>query len=352
MNRYVRLDLAKQINSNCEFGYTSLVRQCQSSGFNLIAAYNKTKNNSTYYYVNRETFLEGICLECGKQYCKSFRSNIKSKFTCQKCACEHGYIQRKATCIEIYDVDNPMKSPIIQEKSKQSCRIKYGVERCQSNPEIHKKGEETVRRRYFGKHLFQTQVFRGMVVATNMRKRGVSYHTKCKNVIRAREEKYAAKNGGIRHSFTNPEVKKKITETIIRRYGVRHQMQCSEIFKKWQRSSFRCKNITIGNKTFEYLGYERLMLCMLMYQGYSEDDLEMADVPRIRWIDKYGIDHIHYPDIYIERENRCIEVKSEWTLKLQGEHNVKAKQIYAKQAGYLYDIYVLNAGGSIVREWH
>ncbi len=53
------------------------------------------------------------------------------------------------------------------------------------------------------------------------------------------------------------------------------------------------------------------------------------------YIGNNGKNHRHYVDIFIPTQNRCIEVKSTWTAKLN-EHNIYLKQNAAKELGYKY----------------
>ena len=53
--------------------------------------------------------------------------------------------------------------------------------------------------------------------------------------------------------------------------------------------------------------------------------------------------------IYIKSLNRCIEVKSEWTLNLQ-EKFMSYKQNAAKTIGYEYEIWIYDHKGVKLRE--
>ena len=59
-----------------------------------------------------------------------------------------------------------------------------------------------------------------------------------------------------------------------------------------------------------------------------------------------GKKHRHYVDFFISKENKCIEVKSTFTLNNKKD-NVFDKQKYAKEQGYLYEIWVYDKGQRI-----
>ena len=57
--------------------------------------------------------------------------------------------------------------------------------------------------------------------------------------------------------------------------------------------------------------------------------------------------HYHFPDIYISRENKIIEVKSTWTYQLHLEKNIQ-KQKYAKEQNYKYEFWIFNKKGELI----
>ena len=52
-----------------------------------------------------------------------------------------------------------------------------------------------------------------------------------------------------------------------------------------------------------------------------------------------------YVDIYIPSQNRCIEVKSDWTYNIK-TNNIALKQLAAKELGYNYEIWVYDKKGN------
>ena len=62
------------------------------------------------------------------------------------------------------------------------------------------------------------------------------------------------------------------------------------------------------------------------------------------YIGNDGKNHRHYVDIFIPTQNRCIEVKSEWTAKYVTS-NIFLKQQASKDLGYNYEIWVYNKKG-------
>ena len=66
--------------------------------------------------------------------------------------------------------------------------------------------------------------------------------------------------------------------------------------------------------------------------------------------DVNGKKHRYYVDIFIPSQNRCIEVKSDWTYNIKS-NNVILKQQAAKEFGYNYEIWVYNYKGVRVQKY-
>lgn len=91
----------------------------------------------------------------------------------------------------------------------------------------------------------------------------------------------------------------------------------------------------------KYQGYENIALDELV-QLYEEDDIFIGRllVPSIiYYIDEKK--HVYFPDFFIQKENKIIEVKSEWTIQLR-RGNIEEKAQATIKAGYAYEIWVYN----------
>ncbi len=65
----------------------------------------------------------------------------------------------------------------------------------------------------------------------------------------------------------------------------------------------------------------------------------------LRYYEYNDKQHVHFVDIFIKSQNRCIEIKSTWTFE---KHNVLLKQKAAKELGYPYrdEIWVYDRKGN------
>ena len=104
-------------------------------------------------------------------------------------------------------------------------------------------------------------------------------------------------------------------------------------------------NIPSG-KIEKVQGDEPYALKELIENNIDENDIitGIKNVPTIWYNDVNGKKHRHYVDIFIPSQNRCIEVKSTWTEKINID-NIFLKQNAAKELGYKYEIWVYDSKG-------
>lgn len=152
---------------------------------------------------------------------------------------------------------------------------------------------------------------------------------------------FAEKYGG--NPFQNELVKDKIKATNMIIYGVPFAIQNAEVFQKASDNAFKHKKYIYPSGKFVYVqGYEPKALDDLIFKyNIHEDELvtDRTKVPEIWWYDENNIKHRYYVDILISSQQRCIEVKSTWTLK-KGGPDVFLKQQAVKDSGYECEIWV------------
>jgi hypothetical protein len=96
-------------------------------------------------------------------------------------------------------------------------------------------------------------------------------------------------------------------------------------------------------------GYEPFALRDLLESNINETDIITGckNVPTIWYDDESGKKRRHYVDIFIPSQNKCIEIKSHWTLN-RGNINIFKKKDTAKELGYNYEIWVYDNKGNKV----
>lgn len=166
----------------------------------------------------------------------------------------------------------------------------------------------------------------------------------CKNRIEIKENysskiKDVWKKDGYRDHISNKMKERWKTDVyrenvrvgVFKKYGYNNAMQNEKVFKKGQKSSFKFKDyIMPSGKKIQIQGFEDLALTVLL-KKYEENDLIIGvkniqkKIGKIFYIEN-GVQRRYYPDIYIESENKIIEVKSNWTYKKSETKNNLKKQ--------------------------
>lgn len=143
------------------------------------------------------------------------------------------------------------------------------------------------------------------------------------------------------HPKQTKVVQDKWKATCLKKYGG-HPNQNKEVQAKSEANSYHYKDYMMptGN-IVKYQGYENLALDELV-QLYEEHDLCIGRT-NIPTIDYYigDVKHVYFPDFFIRSENKIIEVKSEWTMKII-RANIEEKAQATVKAGFKYEIWIYN----------
>lgn len=136
---------------------------------------------------------------------------------------------------------------------------------------------------------------------------------------------------------------------MLETYGAESAMQCPELFRKAQSTSFHRKPyISPDGKTFMVLGYEGVALDEILKEEgiktvYAGEDPE---IPVFQYVGDDDKTHYYYPDIYIPEENRVIEIKSIYTYNQDPEKTLcKALKV---SENHLFELRLYNHKKEIV----
>ena len=167
--------------------------------------------------------------------------------------------------------------------------------------------------------------------------------------IKNKKKETTLKNYGVLHNSQSDIIKNKKIQTCMNNFGVEHPRQNEEFMEKASKTAYKIKTYTFpSGKQIKCQGYEPFALDELV-KLQEEDNIITGckNVPTIWYNDNSGKKHRHYVDIFIPSQNKCIEVKSTWTLKLS-KNFALYKQNAAKELGYNYEIWVYDNKGNRV----
>ncbi len=177
---------------------------------------------------------------------------------------------------------------------------------------------------------------------TNMRLRGVEHPSQSEDIKKQKIQTNLEKRG-VENPFQCEEVKKKIRATNMKNLGVESPMHNSNIVHKVMIANHAHKEheLPSGN-IVNVQGYEPWAIDFLL-QTYTEDDIQTVSDHKLA-IDYIGIDnkkHKYIPDLYIKSKNLIIEVKSDYTYKVDLQtNNLKAQSCIS--AEYDFKFYVFD----------
>jgi hypothetical protein len=347
-----------------QYNYEYLQHFCKDNAIKLENDYSKEK-------ITRDTIVRGKCKSegCVGVFEKNFRCLTKiQNFGCNVCAKEIRKERVIKTCKQKYGVSHSLQVNEFREKGKNTNLEKYGVEFSLQSTDIRNKGNDTKNIKYGDRNFNNREKY----ITTNVEKYGVENPSQ-NDEIKQKKKETCFKNHGVEHPLQNKKIKEQIKETNVEKYGVENPSQNDEIKQKKKETCFKnhgvehpMQNPKILEKSFnsshrikDYFlpsgiilkiqGYEHYALDEILKNGIFEEDIVngCSNVPEI-WYN--GLDnqiHRYYVDLYIPTQNKCIEVKSDYTFNCDTD-TIILKQEAVKKAGYLCEIWVYNNNGEKV----
>lgn len=304
-------------------------------------------------YVNRNTPLEYFC-SCGGEGFTTWK-NFQRGTRCNNCTIQ----RRRETNLERYGNVNFLAS----EEGKGKIKEWWEREGVNHHMELQKYKDavaETTFKNFGVKCILATEEVRNMALLAHIEKWGAppgfveEIRVKMQETI---ERKYGDKCIFNTEYYKQLMLERYNSETfaqtdefkriMVERFGVEHATQNPDLMEKAIKSMFKTKIYKFPSGREDHVqGYEPYCLTHLLTM-YDEDDIVtgVKNMPDFR----YHYDESerrYYPDIYIPKENKIIEVKSTYTKTLDEDKNW-AKWISVARAGYNMEIYVYRNKGKL-----
>jgi len=308
--------------SNKRFTRAFLYELCKEYNISLLREYDEKD-------LNYRTIIHFSCTICNDNTCKQFINIEKYNSFCKKCSYystknkikyDLNYLNKiclEKSLILVKDYSNEILNSLTQ--------IEFLCNKCN--------------------------------LITNKRFQYITlYDALCHNCSYSDKGNKARKTMKLKYGVENisqlDEIKNRKSETTFKNYGVEHPLQNPDVMDKSIRTSYKTKYFTFslsGNK-IRCQGYEPFALQELIENNIDEIDIVTGckNVPTIWYNDEVDKKRKHFVDIYIPNQNKCIEVKSTWTIK-DKKANIFLKQKAAKELGYNYEIWVYDNKGNKVK---
>lgn len=244
------------------------------------------------WHVKNDTLAIPLCKECNLNQAKWQVYNHSYGVCSQKCCSISNMKNIAKNLKDKYgnDVTNVFQLKKIKEKAKKTLISKYGTDNISKLDSIKTQKAETLFNNFGRAHNFEPEYFKNILL-----------------------KKY-----GVENAAHIPSV---IESSVFNR------------FKK--RKSY----ILPTGETIFLQGYEPYALDeLLLVYDISEIKYKKSDVPRIFYT-MGGKKHCYYPDFYIEKYNKLIEVKCPYTYENELEKN-KLKEEACKNNNYDFEFWI------------
>ena len=324
-----------------KYSFELLSNFCSEKSVKLVNNY----SNETLFGSTKINF---YCTKCNKENTKCFTFLIKRNTLCKSCVTIESLPKQRATMLEKYGVEHASQNEEIRNKIKEGFIEKYGVDNPSKLQEIKDKQKKTNLEKYGVEYIVHNAESKAKMFQTNIEKYGFKCCLQNENIKKKVKvnnlEKYGVENVGQNYIFHE-----KMKNTMLEKYGVNYPLQNKDIMEKSSKNCYKLKSFIFpsGNE-IKCQGYEPFALEELVKLYFETNIINgCKNVPTIWYNDASGKKHRHYVDIFIPSENKCIEVKSEWTLKYI-KSNIFEKQKSAKEIGYNYEIWVYDCKGNRV----
>lgn len=199
---------------------------------------------------------------------------------------------------------------------------------------------ETNLRRYGGPSPANSDNVREKMQQTTLERHGVDNISKLESTKQTKVDK-ALERYGVENVAQASEVRAKISAY---RQNLSPE-EAAEINDRGIRTAKKYRDYALpSGKVISIQGYENFALDILV-QTIPEDEIVIGkgSVPVIR----YSLGErrrLHFPDIFLPKENRIIEVKSTFTFARHKELN-EAKMKAAQESGFQYEFWIFDSHG-------
>ena len=259
-------------------------------------------------------------------------------------------VKRKETTMTNHGVGCSFQSEEVKKKIRETNLERYNVENPAQNEDTKQKMKDTCLERYGVEYSLQNTDVRQKIKDTNVSNHGVENASQREDVKQKIKESFI-ENYGVSNPMKNEVIKEKLKKTNLERHGVEWGLQNPEILERNQKARFKRKlYITPSGKEWYLQGYEPLV-APKMIEEYGEENItpDIKIVPRIPWFDEDGKEHYYFCDFYVDSHKLIIEVKSDYTEKLNADKIQRTRKA-SNELGYDFRLIVLNKYGEWVED--
>lgn len=200
------------------------------------------KKLKPYYKFERRN-VKFICKSCQKETIKKFRS-LTLDFLCHSCqsskSIKNAQEKTKETCLKKYGVDNYAKTKECQNKTKETCLKKYGVDNVAKSKEIQEKTKITNIKKYGVACTLKDISVREKIKETMLLKYSVEYPAQSEEIKNIIKNTNTEKYGGI--GFESEYLNEKQKQTVYDKYGTKNYSSTEDFKNKYKETCLKKYN--------------------------------------------------------------------------------------------------------------
>jgi hypothetical protein len=208
--------------------------ECDNCGDIKILKFNKyyksTNKLKEEYFCKKCNFIKIKKTKLERYGDENYTNRDKAKETCLEKYGDENYTNRdkaKETCLEKFGVDNISKLGEVKEKKKEKFIKKYGVENPFQSQEVKKKIKETCLQKYNSEYYITSKDAKDKYELFCDRL-GVEHYSKS-NEFKEKFEETCLLRWGKTTNLLNNNIKEKIKQTNLEKYGFDHAMKKKDI---------------------------------------------------------------------------------------------------------------------------
>ena len=270
-----------------------------------------------------------------------------AKYGCYAASNPIVFEKRRLTNIKRYGCEHPMQNKGLREKNRITFLKHHGVDliiqkldkiQIEDIVNLYKSGYGIpyICKKYKVSRNVICKIFKDQNIKIRTPQESGEQSKKWEQI---KETQFKRFNGN--YAGFDPVIVEKRKQNCLKKYGCEHHMQNSNIIEKQNNSARLIKHTVIDGKKFSYQGYELKAINKLLQQGYKVDEIISGkkNIPRFKYFYN-GKNHYYFPDLYIPKENKIIEVKSQYYFDKEKEKNLLKEQA-VKDSNYDFEFMIL-----------
>jgi hypothetical protein len=269
---------------NRRFDYKLLSEFIVKKQISLSEDYSKIK-------LTQHTLISGNCSNCSLETSKKFREIIKQhNLLCKLCTLKNAQNKRKDTCMKKYGVENPSQSPEIRQKAKDTCMEKYGVENALQSEKVKERMKDTCMEKYGVENASQSEQIKQKKIDTCMKNYGVKNPGQSEKV-KERMKDTCMEKYGVENASQSEQIKQKKIDTCMKNHGVSYPCQSEQIKERMKDTCIEKYGVSNPSQS-EQIKQKKNDTCMKNYGVENPfQSPEIKEIMKDTSMKKYGVEY-------------------------------------------------------------